>query len=401
LNGFGIDAGSGMASLIIRNGIYYGRHVYRVGPKGARVRKEKRITLQTTNVSIARRRLVAWEDELEASKWGECPKLKFEDAAQRFMDNHCKMLRPRTVERYESHLLRLKPYFDGKLIRSLSRKDLMAFEIGRRQDRGRCPTEKLHPVSIKRDLLCLSSMFSYWAEEEWVDFNPVPAFLKARRKAGLKESQPRRRYLSHDEENRLIMAALQPIEDGENPWRSPGAHEHLRRMLHVAIVTAIDTGLRLEELFSLTWAQVQLGGDAHVVVTGKGGKTRRVPLFDRAVRALADLSRPKFGDYVFWWARGRRFIDLRRSFNAACERARIGDLVWHDLRRTCGCRLLQDHNVRLEDVQIWLGHSSIKTTERHYAFLREESLSSIVQRQRGVVRKEHSAVLTIPPCCSV
>jgi integrase/recombinase XerD len=138
-----------------------------------------------------------------------------------------------------------------------------------------------------------------------------------------------------------------------------------------------------------------------VVVTGKGWKTRRVPLFDRAVRALADLSRPKFGDYVFWWARGRRFIDLRRSFNAACERARIGDLVWHDLRRTCGCRLLQDHNVRLEDVQIWLGHSSIKTTERHYAFLREESLSSIVQRQRGVVRKEHSAVLTIPPCCSV
>lgn len=317
-------------------------------------------------------------------KWGECPKLKFEDAAQRFMDNHCKMLRPRTVERYESHLLRLKPYFDGMLIRSLSRKDLMAFEIGRRQDRGRCPTEKLHPVSIKRDLLCLSSMFSYWAEEEWVDFNPVPAFLKARRKAGLKESQPRRRYLSHAEEKRLIIAALQPIEEGENPWRTPGAHEHLRRMLHAAIVAAIDTGLRLEELFSLTWAQAQLGGDAHVVVTGKGGKTRRVPLFDRAVKVLADLPRPKKGDYVFWWARGRRFLDLRRSFKAACERARISDVVWHDLRRTCGCRLLQDHNVRLEDAQIWLGHSSIKTTERYYAFLREESLSSIVQRHREI-----------------
>lgn len=372
-----------MASLFFRNGVWYGRHIYYVGQKGARKRKEKRKSFETSNPSEARRRLVAWENELGAVKWGECPKLPFEEAAQRFVDNHCKALRVTTAERYATHLKRLKPHFDGKLISKISRKDLMAFEIARRKDDGRDAGTKLNPISIKRDLLCLSSMFSYWSEEEWVDFNPVTAFLKARKKAGLKESQPRRRYLSHAEEDRLIAAALQPIGDGENPWRTPGAHDHLRRMLHTAIVVAIDTGLRLEELFSLTWPQVELRGDAHVVVEGKGGKTRRVPLFDRAARALADLTRHKKGEFVFWWAAdGRRFLDLRRSFAAACERAEISDITWHDLRRTCGCRLLQDHGTRMEDVQVWLGHSSIKTTERHYAFLREESLSSIVERSR-------------------
>lgn len=372
-----------MASLVFRDGVYYGRYIFYVGPKGARRRKERRKSLQTGHPSEARRRLVAWEDELEATKWGECPKLKFEDAAERFMENHAKLLRPTTYERYRTHLRQLKAHFDGMLIRKISRRDLLAFETARRKDPGRGPKAsdiKLDPVSIKRDLLCLSSMFSYWAEEEWVSHNPVTAFLKARKKAGLKESQARRRYLDHDEERRLIAAATQDLAAGENPWRTQSAHEHLRKVLRAAIVVAIDTGLRLEEQFSLTWRQVQLHSEAHVVVEGKGGKTRRVPLFDRAARALADLPRHPTSEYVFWWADGRRFLDLRRSFAAACQRAQIRDFTWHDLRRTCGCRLLQDHQARMEDVQLWLGHSSIKTTERHYAFLREESLSEIVAR---------------------
>jgi integrase len=38
---------------------------------------------------------------------------------------------------------------------------------------------------------------------------------------------------------------------------------------------------------------------------------------------------------------------------------------WHDLRRTCGCRLLQDLGFSMEETSRWLGHSSIKVTERH------------------------------------
>lgn len=57
---------------------------------------------------------------------------------------------------------------------------------------------------------------------------------------------------------------------------------------------------------------------------------------------------------------------------------------WHDLRRICGCRLLQGQRatelgshpkLAMEEVSKWLGHSSISVTERHYAFLTVDTLT--------------------------
>jgi len=39
------------------------------------------------------------------------------------------------------------------------------------------------------------------------------------------------------------------------------------------------------------------------------------------------------------------------------------------MARTCGCRLIQDKGFSLLQVSKWLGHSSVKVTEKHYAFL--------------------------------
>jgi integrase len=41
---------------------------------------------------------------------------------------------------------------------------------------------------------------------------------------------------------------------------------------------------------------------------------------------------------------------------------------WHDLRRTAGCRWLQDYRKSIGEVSVMLGHSSIVVTEKHYAF---------------------------------
>jgi len=62
----------------------------------------------------------------------------------------------------------------------------------------------------------------------------------------------------------------------------------------------------------------------------------------------------------------------------------IPNLRWHDLRRTCGCRLLQDLKLSMEEVSKWLGHASIEQTEKAYAFLEVEHLREAVQvaRQR-------------------
>ncbi|MBX9590326.1 MAG: hypothetical protein K2X43_13545 [Hyphomonadaceae bacterium] len=70
---------------------------------------------------------------------------------------------------------------------------------------------------------------------------------------------------------------------------------------------------------------------------------------------------------------------------------------WHDVRRTCGCRLLQGvvidgvmRKLSMERVSKWLGHSSITVTERHYAFLTVDDLHEAVRQPHGTGRKTDS-----------
>ena len=68
------------------------------------------------------------------------------------------------------------------------------------------------------------------------------------------------------------------------------------------------------------------------------------------------------------------------------------DLRWHDLRRTCGVRLLRDRRMSMEEVQLWLGHEDIQVTQDSYAFLEEEDL------QERLVETERRARAKAPGC---
>ena len=121
-------------------------------------------------------------------------------------------------------------------------------------------------------------------------------------------------------------------------------------------------------------------------------KARTVPLLERTWRLLSEMART--GDlrsgYVFTTADGQgysiRSPTLWEALQKACRRAGIAEHVeWHDLRRTCGCRLLQDRGFSLEAVSHWLGHSSVKTTERHYAFLTKTELHRAVAKSETAI----------------
>jgi hypothetical protein len=60
--------------------------------------------------------------------------------------------------------------------------------------------------TVRRDLACLSSIFSRAEEWEWVTYNPVKPYLRGRTRCGLKESEPRTRWLRHEEEDVIIPA---------------------------------------------------------------------------------------------------------------------------------------------------------------------------------------------------
>lgn len=309
--------------------------------------------LETESKTIAERRLRAWLDELDAIAWGEKPRRTFRQAAERFAAEHLPRIKPSSATRYLISLGWLVDMFADRYLDQITSAALGEFETARR-------AKGASPPTIRRDLACLSSVFGLCAEWEWFDGNPVPAFLRARAKRGLREAAPRTRYLSKEEEVRLLAATSEP--------------------LRAAIIFAIETGLRREEQFGLTWDQVDLAA-REIRLTGrtKSGRPRRVPITERAGTIMGTLQRIPKSPFVFRHPDGGRFVQLAKGLAAARRRSGIARLSWHDLRRTCGCRLLQDRGLPIEAVALWLGHSSITVTERTYAFLEFEHIRDRAQ----------------------
>lgn len=339
-------------NLYKRAGIWWGRKTY----KGTRYR----FSLETTSVRDAQSRYATKIAELTAEAWGEKPSRSFDEAAEKFVGEHLPRLKPSAANRYMISLRWLAENFAGVKLSDITRGPLYEFEQSRYRAGAAKPT-------IRRDLACLSSVISSARSWGWIDDNPVPGYLSDRGKHGLKEGAPRTRYLDHGEEDRLLSAASDKLAE--------------------AAIFAIDTGLRKEEQFSLMRRHLDFSRKEILVdaAIAKSGRARRVPMTDRVLDMLRARSTSRISPYVFFAANGERYSPrsnyMLKQLKAAAARVGIEDLIWHDLRRTCGCRLLQDYDASMERVRDWLGHSSVSVTEQRYAFLRIDDLHSMVARK--------------------
>jgi integrase/recombinase XerC len=133
-----------------------------------------------------------------------------------------------------------------------------------------------------------------------------------------------------------------------------------------------SSGLRLAELLSLDATDGEgMQRQAEVTVTGKGAKTRTVPVGSKACAAIAawlteraSLARP--GETaLFVGARGRRIAPSSVRYALAHWARRLGlpqHVHPHMLRHSFATHLLQSSG-DLRAVQEMLGHSSISTTQ--------------------------------------
>jgi integrase len=334
-----------MAGLYRRGKVYWAR--------AQRQNREHRRSLKTADRAIAEKRLRAWLDELDAIAWGEKPRHTYAEAEERFIREHLTTIKPGAALRYGASLKHLSEHFAGKMLRQITKAELADFETKRRTDGVRAGT-------IRRDLACLSSMLTSCEEWEWIDdgANFIPAYMKRRAKRGLKEAPARTRYLTGAEEAKLLAAATLEVRQ--------------------AIILAIDTGLRREELFGLTWTQVDhTRGLISTTTRTKSGRARKVPLPERARTIIGTLPRYLDSPPVFVNPDTRtRYVQMNKGLDGATRRAKLDDLCWHDLRRTAGCRWLQRDGKSMEEVSILLGHSSVLVTEKSYAFLEAEEVAA-------------------------
>ena len=171
---------------------------------------------------------------------------------------------------------------------------------------------------------------------------------------------------------------------------------------------AIYTGLRPGEIFGLRWQDVT---DTEIVVRRsyngptKKGRVRRVPILAPVREALKVWRHEKpgvAGALVFPGQPTWRYPDFHGCHSKGYD-AGFADVIakvvtdrpvrFYDLRHTAASHLIQGTLVeglpplRLEDVQLWLGHASRTTTER-YAHLAPDRLHGLVRGMGLDVRKK-------------
>jgi len=178
------------------------------------------------------------------------------------------------------------------------------------------------------------------------------------------------KYLSEAEVDALLAAA------GGLPGR-PGL------VARTALEILYATGLRVTELLSLP--RTALAGDAALVmVKGKGGKERLVPLSDAAKQAAAELVALS-DKRVRWLFPGRDpgrpltrqafFLLLKQvALQAGIDPARVSP---HVLRHSFASHMLA-HGADLRSLQMLLGHADIATTQI-YTHVLEERLRKLVE----------------------
>lgn len=164
----------------------------------------------------------------------------------------------------------------------------------------------------------------------------------------------KREYLTPSEVARLLKAA-----------GKLGRHGHRDETL---LLLAYRHGLRVSELASLRWDQVDLKAGLIHVSRLKNGIASVHPLRGPELRALRRLQREyETSAYVFVTERGGPVTPdgIRKVTQRAGEEARLGFPVHpHMLRHSCGYKLANDgHDTRA--IQHYLGHKNIQHTVRY------------------------------------
>ncbi|MDQ7815389.1 MAG: tyrosine-type recombinase/integrase [Melioribacteraceae bacterium] len=149
------------------------------------------------------------------------------------------------------------------------------------------------------------------------------------------------------------------------------------------IVTfAVKTGLRLMELITLEWKQINFR-DKYLILdnnnhTTKSKKVRTIPLTIEAMQILVERESTRNSDYVFTFDNEKiKPESLSKRFKKYVVKAKLNPkLKFHSLRHTFASWLVQ-RGVSIYQVSKLLGHANVETTEI-YSHLRAEDLRSAI-----------------------
>jgi integrase/recombinase XerC len=139
------------------------------------------------------------------------------------------------------------------------------------------------------------------------------------------------------------------------------AAEQAGPMAHAIVTTLLNTGLRVDELVRLSWADVVLRERSGVAqVKGKGEKARAIPL-NAAVRQALEAIWPRPAEGALFHGKRGPYTDrgVRNLLATLGRRADVAHVHPHRFRHDTARRLVEQ--VDLPTVAALLGHSRLDT----------------------------------------
>lgn len=272
-------------------------------------------------------------------------------------ENGMKVQGVKDWKRQKAKLDCIAAYFGPKRLAHFGETNLRAYAHERRTK------DKVTTATLNRDFALMRAMFRKGhAENPSVKIPHFPINTKA--------EVERDRVLTRDEETRLL-AACEAVESLDYEKKGKQVHTDKHRTnrghLKAIIIVAVDTAMRAGEIFSLTWDNVDLKTGIITIraqhsKTGQGRKVGMTP------RVKAELDKLKGKGTIF------NYRSVRQAFSTACDRAKIKDLHFHDLRHTATTRMIRAGIPHTEVMKI-TGHTQLKTFLR-YLNLVDESVQN-------------------------
>ena len=184
--------------------------------------------------------------------------ISYEQAVEEFLEylQHYRSYAASTVVAYRTDLRKFREFLERRLGSApsptdIKREHIIQFGVS---------LKGAAPLTLRRKYACFASLFGFLQDMGYVQANP------AHRLPLPKVKQPVPVYLTEEAAQQLVSAAA-------TPWQK------------ALVVLLLSTGIRRTELVSITLDDLDLE-ERHVLIRGKGGKERVVPLAEQTVEVI-------------------------------------------------------------------------------------------------------------------
>ena len=276
-----------------------------------------------------------------------------------------------TKATYQARYLYLKQFFSWleslqiNQLEQVTPRNILEYQSIIKTQKNTRTKENLSKETVYNRLRNIQSFFGYALEFGKLKINPASSF---------------KFYSPKEQSERIIFTQNQIKELYKNC-----ENEQEKMILNIAY----GCGLRVGEMVKLNKKDIDLQENRLIVESGKNNKRRIVPITNRIVIELKlFLNENKETKPVFLNIENRRMqkwsfnlilkklID-KTNFGKQFKKAELNKIGMHTLRHSIATHLLEN-GMKLEQVQTFLGHSNLETTQV-YTHINQQQINEIRQ----------------------